>query len=57
MYIDNHFAITLPRIMDALYDIRSHKFENWYELFTGCKVLQGPNWNGITVLCKYDHGS
>lgn len=49
----NH--ITLLQFVDSLYDIKSHKFENWYELYCGCDALL--NSNTLIILCDYDHGS
>lgn len=50
----NGKPITFLQVMDAVYDIKSHKFDNFYEEFNKCTVLDGPKRNGITFVCKFD---
>ena len=52
---NNNANITFQQFIDALYDIKSHKFENWYELYCGCDVL--VDYTDMFVSCNYDHCS
>lgn len=52
----NSSYIMFPQIIKALYDIKSHKFEYWYELYIKCKI-KNISPNAIGVYCIYDHGS
>ncbi len=54
--IDKESVITLHDLIIAVYKIRSHKFENNYEMYCGIKYLNVDN----DILCigvDYDHGS
>lgn len=49
-------GITLDDLIIACYKIRSHKFENDYELFTGIK--KAGYGNGVLYgFCRFEHGS
>lgn len=52
----NNTHIMFSQIVDALYDIKSHKFEYWYELYSECDV-EKISPNTINIHCVYDHGS
>ncbi|AAV50319.1 hypothetical protein [Acanthamoeba castellanii mimivirus] len=62
--IQNSECLTLHDIIIACYKIKSHKFENWYELycnmFTEFYVFQNSNdkniWKEIFAVIKFDHG-
>ncbi|HMV79179.1 MAG TPA: hypothetical protein PK453_24850 [Leptospiraceae bacterium] len=41
--------------VDALFRLRSHKFENWYEMYYGAEVSSDKK--AITVDVMFDHGS
>lgn len=54
--VNNRRGVNFGDLIIAAFKIRSHKFENWYELFTGVKranFMQGR----LTVGIKFDHGS
>ncbi len=54
--VSRNEGITLDDLIIASYKIRSHKFENNYELFTGIK--KAAYGNGVLYgLCRFDHGS
>ena len=46
---------TLRQILDAYFNLKSHKFDKWYELFSSCKVKE--NGKDITITMVFDHGS
>jgi hypothetical protein len=48
-------AITLASVRDAIFNIKSHKFENWYEGFFGDVTVAGPE--PIEIIIRFDHGS
>lgn len=46
---------TLNDVVEMFYSVKSHKFENWYELYTDCKVTYK---NGTMIIeLEFDHGS
>ena len=47
--------ITLLDFIDALYRIKSHKNDYWYELYCGVTVKAYDSWLRLTF--KFDHGS
>lgn len=49
-------APTLRQFIDALYLIKSHKFDKWYELFIDSDWDMGET-DKIVVSIKFDHGS
>lgn len=64
--LDFHSSITLQHpirfsdILDAAFRVKSHKFENWYELFCKAKAtrkVETCNKGQYTVTLIYDHGS
>jgi hypothetical protein len=57
-FIDK-IKITNPSLHDfisALYLLKSHKFDKWYELYTGSKIQELQSGNRVIVL-EFDHGS
>lgn len=50
-------VIHFKNIMDALYTIKSHKFEYWYELYCDCQIADTKKGGDFYVACNYDHGS
>ncbi len=46
---------TLYDFVSALYKLKSHKFDKWYELYTNCKVTEIDN--GYRIDLEFDHGS
>jgi hypothetical protein len=36
-------------------NLKSHKFDNWYELYCGTKYTQKKNL--VTIELEFDHGS
>ena len=46
---------TIDQLIDALYRIKSHHTDNWYELFCGVKIIE--NGNEKLLVCDFDHGS
>lgn len=52
--------VTLHDLIIAAYKIRSHKFEDWYEMFCelgNIKIKETDNGKMITMFAKFDHGS
>jgi hypothetical protein len=43
-------------LVDACYRIKSHKFDNWYELYCGIKEITKQN-NTSIIKVNFDHGS
>lgn len=43
-------------LINAFYFARSHKFEDWYEMFTGCQIDTTKD-DQITIWLNLDHGS
>lgn len=54
--LSGKFGISFDDIIIAAHKIKSHKFENWYELFTGIKELD-IDGEHICISVKMDHGS
>lgn len=48
-------APTLSQVIRALYAVKSHKFDRWYELYAGCTVTESEH--RITLQLDFDHGS
>lgn len=49
---------TLDQLAQALFKIKSHKWDKWYELFTGAEIGFSSTDTGIIDLCiQFDHGS
>jgi len=48
--------ITMKMFVDACYKLKSHKWDNWYELFSGTKHIRFDDGNIIAVV-DFDHGS
>jgi len=46
---------TLDEFVCALYQIKSHKYDKWYELYTDSKVE--INGNDLVIKTSFDHGS
>jgi hypothetical protein len=46
---------TFSDIMNALYVLKSHKWDTWYELFCEAKVID--TIDGIKIMLGFDHGS
>ena len=46
---------TLEDLITANSNLKSHKFDYWYELYTGC-VCANKN-NSIVINLEFDHGS
>jgi hypothetical protein len=44
---------TLYDFVNAIYRMKSHKFENWYEMFEGVKVQQSFNTYNVSVEIGY----
>jgi hypothetical protein len=65
MLYHNHYKIEaisddikLSDLRDALYRIKSHKFDMWYELYTSCKYKHHDDESRTIILSiKFDHGS
>lgn len=53
--IYNNNYITIQDLIDRYLWMKSHKFDRWYELFTGIKY-KNKYGNNLIELC-YDHGS
>lgn len=51
----NGAEISLKDIAIGLYKVKSHKFENWYELYVGHEITFKNNKAIITI--DFDHGS
>lgn len=43
-------------LVQACFDIKSHKFDLWYELFCGIKKFRLEGGDGIATIV-FDHGS
>lgn len=54
--IEIHGIITMKMFVDACYKLKSHKWDNWYELFCGSKHIRFDDGNIIAVV-DFDHGS
>lgn len=48
---------SLKDLIIANSNLKSHKFDYWYELYTGCDVKKNEKKNSIVIELKYDHGS
>lgn len=48
---------TLKDLIMSNSNLKSHKFDYWYELYTGCKVKKNEKSNTVSIVLKYDHGS
>jgi hypothetical protein len=51
---------TLLSFLEGLYQIKSHKFDNWYELFSGVSSYLEEKFYGKNILhifIDFDHGS
>ena len=46
---------TMDQLIDALYRIKSHHTDNWYELF--CRVKITDEDDQMVLICEFDHGS
>jgi hypothetical protein len=46
----------LESLVDALYRIKSHKFDKWYELYTGVSEINIQH-NTVEIVVTFDHGS
>jgi hypothetical protein len=55
IYLGKEF--TLEDLITANSNVKSHKFDYWYELYTDCIVENDENTNSISILLKYNHGS
>jgi Family of unknown function (DUF5868) len=58
--IANLKCINLDDLIMASYKIRSHKFENWYEMFTSirdCQITNSGSSTKLRVAMMFDHGS
>jgi len=51
--LTNHFS--LHNLCTILYDLKSHKFDKWYELYSGCEIAIEEN--KIAAKLYFDHGS
>jgi hypothetical protein len=47
--------ITLQELITVAHNIKSHKFDYWYELFSNCTYSK--NEDGILIEVDFDHGS
>lgn len=47
---------SLREYISALYLLKSHKFDKWYELYIGSLIKKTKSGNRLVVL-KFDHGS
>lgn len=54
--IENPEGINLDQIIIGLFKIKSHKFENWYELYSSIKSMRIENGT-LLVYVMFDHGS
>lgn len=48
---------TLKDLIISNSNLKSHKFDYWYELYTGCKVKKNIKSNAVSIELKFDHGS
>jgi hypothetical protein len=48
---------TIRDICEAILRIKSHKFDNWYELFINCYEEKDENNKEIIIHFDFDHGS
>lgn len=48
---------TLKDLIISNSNLKSHKFDYWYELYTGCNVKKNEKSNTVSIELKYDHGS
>lgn len=53
--VDLGKKFSLYDILVANFNLKSHKFDNWYELYCGTKCTQ--TYNSIIVSLDFDHGS
>ena len=49
--------ISLSDITTPLYNIKSHKWGKWYELYCNCHIENNINTNYIMLKFDFDHGS
>ncbi len=48
--------IDFLQLIHSLYDIKSHKFDSWYEMFCNCYVHQlEKNHDCVIIECIFDH--
>jgi hypothetical protein len=47
---------TLEKFVSALYLLKSHKFDKWYELYNKAEITENANGNVVAIL-SFDHGS
>jgi hypothetical protein len=55
---ESHVRLNNPTFNEficALYTIKSHKFNKWYELYCRCKIIKISG--GFRILMDFDHGS
>jgi len=48
--------ITMKQFIDICYQLKSHKWDTWYELYCGIKYF-GTKKNKISLSITFDHGS
>ncbi|HAA58993.1 MAG TPA: hypothetical protein DCE42_29835 [Myxococcales bacterium] len=46
---------TVRELVEALFVVKSHKFDTWYELYCGCTLEEGDD--GVVISLEMDHGS
>ena len=54
--ITEHNMITMKQFIDMCYQLKSHKWDQWYELFSGitsCDLVDDT----IDIMINFDHGS
>lgn len=49
-------AFTLKKVLDAYFNLKSHKFDKWYELYCTADAIKSPN-EKIEIQLNFDHGS
>ena len=47
---------TLEEFVESLYLCKTKKFDDWYEMYTGCNVINKKNGD-ITISTKFEYGS
>lgn len=46
---------TVRELVEALFVVKSHKFDTWYALYCGCTLEEGDD--GVVISLEMDHGS
>ena len=54
-YVNLQNNFSLEDLIIACYNVKSHKFNYWYELF--CDTLIDVENDKINILLNFDHGS